>query len=146
MKETFALARFFMILGSLAPFYILLAIKGSCRISELHLWFICVALAIVPNLCIWARIRIAKRRIDKVNATVISYSDNREHLLVYLFTVLVPLYQSDYGTYRELASVGLVFLFVVFLFVHLNLHYMNFLFAIFGYRIFGMVQNPGKLD
>ncbi|MCK5245144.1 MAG: hypothetical protein KAJ90_07730, partial [Desulfobacterales bacterium] len=61
---------------------------------------------------------------------------HRNHLLVYLFAILLPFYTADLGTYRDLAAALAAVGFIVFLFWHLNLHYMNLLFAVFGYRVF----------
>ena len=84
----------------------------------------------------YLRISSSKKRDDKVTFQVKSVSDNKEHLLVYLFTVLVPLYQAGFDSNREIGLIIAVFCFVVFLFLHLNLHYMNFIFALFGYKIY----------
>jgi hypothetical protein len=62
--------------------------------------------------------------------------DHRDHLLVYLFAILLPFYAADLGTYRDLAAALAALGFIVFLFWHLNLHYMNLLFAVFSYRVF----------
>jgi hypothetical protein len=62
--------------------------------------------------------------------------DHREYLLVYLFAMLIPLYDVNLGSARDVAAAVLALAFIVFLFWHLNLHYMNILFALRGYRVF----------
>lgn len=72
--------------------------------------------------------------------------DHRNHLLVYLFAMLLPFYATDLNTWRDLGAVLAALGFIVFLFWHLNLHYMNILFALFGYRVFTLYpqadENP----
>jgi len=65
-----------------------------------------------------------------------SAEDHRDHLLVYLFAMLLPFYPVDLTNARDIAAVVIALAFVVFLFWHLNLHYMNLLFALLGYRVF----------
>lgn len=65
-----------------------------------------------------------------------SAEDHRDHLLVYLFAMLLPFYPIDTGTWRDFAALLSALSFVVFLFWHLNLHYMNLIFAIGGYHVF----------
>jgi hypothetical protein len=65
-----------------------------------------------------------------------SAEDHRDHLLVYLFAMLLPFYAVDLATWRDIAAVLVALGFIIFLFWHLNLHYMNILFAVFGYRVF----------
>lgn len=62
--------------------------------------------------------------------------DHRDHLLVYLFAMLLPFYATDLSTWRDLGAVLAALGFIVFLFWHLNLHYMNIIFAALGYRVF----------
>lgn len=135
MKETFKIARLFMVLGSLTPFFLLLGIKGSKIIPSSVLWFICIGMIFIPNFILWVRILVAKKQKDKKIWTIESYTDNRDHLLVYLFTVLIPLYQSDLDSFNSLLSLLVVFFLIIFLFMHMNMHYINILFALFGFRI-----------
>lgn len=62
--------------------------------------------------------------------------DHRDHLLVYLFAILLPFYAVDLRTWRDVGAFGTALAFIIFLFWHLNLHYMNLIFAAFGYRVF----------
>lgn len=124
-----------MVIGSLTPFFLLLGIKGSNIIPNTVLWSICIGMIVLPNFILWIRILVAKKQNDKKTWTIESYTDNRDHLLVYLFTVLIPLYQSDLDSFNSLLSLLVVFLLIIFLFIHMNMHYINFLFALFGFRI-----------
>lgn len=136
MKESLGFTRLMMVIGSLSPFFLLSAIKGSKIIDDLTLLGICSLLIIIPNLLLYLRIVRARKADDTRTFTVKNSSDNREHLLVYLFAVLVPLYQASLDTWRDVGLILVVLSFVVFLFMHLNLHYMNFVFALKGYKIY----------
>src|SRR5690606_8129465 len=73
---------------------------------------------------------------EKRELVVGKAEDHRDHLLVYLFSMLLPMYAADLSSVRNFASSILALLFISFLFWHLNLHYMNLLFAVKGYRVF----------
>jgi hypothetical protein len=62
--------------------------------------------------------------------------DHRDHMLVYLFSMLLPFYAVDLGTWRDFAGYLAALGFIFFLFWYLDLYYLNLLFAIFGYHIF----------
>jgi hypothetical protein len=91
---------------------------------------------VIPNLVLWLRIRAARKHRVRRELVVGSAEDHRDHLLVYLFAMLLPFYPIDTGTWRDFAALIAALVFVIFLFWHLNLHYMNIIFAIGGYRIF----------
>lgn len=90
----------------------------------------------LPNAFLWLRIKTAKKLKETREIQVGYAEDHREHLLVYLFTMLLPLYAADLGTWRDLGAAFAALGFIVFLFWHLNLHYINLVFAIAGYRVF----------
>lgn len=129
-------ARLLMVLSSISPLFILWAIRGNSLVPDR--WFIgfCMVLVVVPNVILWLRIRIARKRADKRELTVGAADDHRDHILVYLFAMLLPLYSEDLGTLRDLSATLGALAFIVFLFWHLNLHYMNLVFAACGLRVF----------
>jgi len=96
----------------------------------------CLALVIAPNCVLLWRWSTARRRNDHRIIIVASARDQSDHLLVYLFAMLLPLYSVNLGNYRELYAVAAAFAFIVFLFWHMNLHYMNIVFAALGYRVY----------
>lgn len=134
--EGLAIARFLMVLGSFSPLFILWAIRGSVLAPDAYLIGFCTAMIAIPNVFLWARIHTARRQRDTRELTVGKAEDHRDHILVYLFAMLLPLYALDPGTWRYVASVFAALAFIVFLFWRLNLHYMNLFFAIRGYRVF----------
>jgi hypothetical protein len=93
-------------------------------------------MVVVPNAFLWLRIRTARKQKDQRDITVGAADDHRDHILVYLFAMLLPFYSEDLGSWRDLGATVAALAFIVFLFWHLNLHYMNLLFAALGYRVF----------
>jgi hypothetical protein len=130
------IARLLMVVGSLAPLFVLWAIRGASPIPDCYWIGACLTLAIVPNLVLVWRWQTAKRRNDHRVIVIATARDQSEHLLLYLFAMLLPLYTANLANERELLSVAAAFVFIVFLFWHMNLHYMNIVFAIRGYRVY----------
>ena len=134
------IARLLMVIGSLAPLFVLWAIRGDPEIPNCYWIGGCLGLAIIPNLVLMWRWRIAQRRNDHRVIVVTSARDQSEHLLVYLFAMLLPLYTANLANVRELSSAITAFVFIVFLFWHMDLHYMNITFAVLGYRVYTIVM------
>ena len=134
------IARLLMVIGSLAPLFVLWAIRGDPEIPDSYWVGGCLGLAIIPNLVLMWRWRIARRRNDHRVIIVTTARDQSEHLLVYLFAMLLPLYTANLANVRELSSAIAAFVFIVFLFWHMNLHYMNVAFAVLGYRVYTIVM------
>ena len=131
------IARFLMVMGSLSPLFVLWAIRGTHEVIRDDDWIaFCLLGAILPNLVLFVRWRIAWRRNDHRVILVRSAKDQAEHLLVYLFAMLIPLFGVDLEGARDIAAAIVAFIFVVFVFWHMNLHYMNILFALLGYHVF----------
>jgi hypothetical protein len=137
------IARVLMVVSTLAPLFLLWAIRGAPPIPDRYWVSACLAFAIIPNLALWWRWRVAKRRNDHRVIVVASARDQSEHLLAYLFAMLLPLYTVNLTDTRELYAVAAAFIFIVFLFWHMNLHYMNIIFAAFNYRLY-TVEMTGR--
>lgn len=135
-SEGLKTARLLMVLSSISPLFILWAIRGNRLVPDLYFVSLCALFVLVPNLFLWLRIRTAKKLRETSQIDIGSAEDHRDHLLVYLFSMLLPFYTEDIGTWRNLAAVFVALSFIVFLFFHLNLHYMNLIFAARGYRVF----------
>lgn len=135
-SEGLKTARLLMVLSSISPLFILWAIRGNSLIPDHYFIGFCALMVLLPNAFLWLRIRTAKRNKDQREITVGIADDHRDHILVYLFAMLLPFYSEDLGTFRDLAATLTALAFIVFLFWHLNLHYMNLLFAMLGYRVF----------
>ena len=137
-REGLKAARLLMVLSSFTPLFVLWAIRGNKLIPD-HLFIaLCAVMIVLPNAFLWLRIRTAKKQQDKREISVGEANDHRDHILVYLFAMLLPFYSEDLGTWRNLGSVLVALGFIVFLFWHLNLHYMNLVFAVFRYRVFAV--------
>jgi hypothetical protein len=142
--EGLKIARLMMVLSSISPLFVLWAIRGSRLLPDCYLISFCAVMVVLPNLFLWLRIMTARKLHVTRELMVGSAEDHRDHLLVYLFAMLLPFYPIDTGTWRDLAALIAALGFVVFLFWHLNLHYMNLMFAIRGYRVFTI--SPPKDD
>jgi hypothetical protein len=129
-------ARLLMVLSSISPLFILWAIRGNSFISDHYFIGFCILMVLLPNAFLWLRIRTAKQNNDRRELTVGIAEDHRDHILVYLFAMLLPFYSEDLGTLRDLAATFTALAFIVFLFWHLNLHYMNLVLAALDYRVF----------
>jgi hypothetical protein len=137
-------ARLLMVLSSISPLFVIWAIRGSSLIPDLYFLFFCSLMVIVPYVFLWWRIRTAKKLEEKRELTVGTAEDHRDHILVYLFAILLSFYAADLSTWRDLAAALVAIGFIVFLFWHLNLHYMNMLFAAKGYRVFTIYAPTDK--
>jgi hypothetical protein len=135
-REGLKAARLLMVLSSISPLFILWAIRGNSLIPDRYFIAFCALMVLVPNAFLWLRMRTAKKQADKRELTVGTADDHRDHILVYLFAMLLPFYSEDLGSWRYLGASFAALAFIVFLFWHLNLHYMNLLFAALGYRVF----------
>jgi len=125
-----------MVLSSVSPLFILWAIRGTTLISGQWFTAICAFMVVGPNAFLWLRIRTAKAQSDRREIVVGTSDDHRDHILVYLFAMLLPFYSEDIGTWRDFSATIGALAFIVFLFWHLNLHYMNLWFALRGFRVF----------
>src|SRR4051794_6712330 len=85
-------ARLLMVVSSLAPLFLLWAIRGAESVSDAYWIASCLSLAIIPNLVLFWRWRVARRRNDRRVIIVSQARDQSEHLLIYLFAMLLPLY------------------------------------------------------
>jgi hypothetical protein len=134
--ESLKFARLLMVLSSVSPLFILWAVRGNQLIPDRYFLPLCGAVVVVPYVFLGLRIRAAKKMHERRELAVGSAEDHRDHLLVYLFAMLLPFYAPDLGSWRALGAALAALAFIVFLFWHLNLHYMNLLFAVLGYRVF----------
>jgi len=133
-----------MVLSSISPLFLLWAIRGSKLVPDRYFVGFCLLMVVGPNAFLWLRIRTAMRLSERRELVVGFAEDHREHLLVYLFAMLLPFYPLDTGAWRDLAALLAALGFVVFLFWHLNLHYMNLAFAVLGYRVFTLSPPAGQ--
>jgi hypothetical protein len=135
-REGLKAARLLMVLSSISPLFILWAIRGNSLIPDRYFIGFCALMVVVPNVFLCLRIWTARKQADKRELTVGTADDHRDHILVYLFAMLLPFYSENLGSWRYLGASFAALAFIVFLFWHLNLHYMNLLFAALGYRVF----------
>lgn len=129
-------ARLIMVLSSISPLFILWAIRGENLIPNGYFLAFCGAMVVLPNLYLFFKLRSARNLNERREITIGKAEDHRDHLLVYLFALLLPFYTANLNTWRDFSATLVAICIIVFLFWSLNLHYMNLLFAVFGYRVF----------
>ena len=123
-----------MVLSSLAPLFVLMAIRGSGA----YFIAVCLLLAVLPSVCLWWRVQMTRKDNDVRVLKTGNTEDRRSDVLVYLFAILLPFYREDIGTCWDLFAMCLALGLIVFLFWRLNLHYMNLIFAVLGYQLFAV--------
>lgn len=136
--------RLLMVLSSISPLFILWAIRGNPLIPDPYFIGFCATMVILPYGILGLRVRTARNLRETREIAVGSAEDHRDHLVVYLFAMLLPFYEADSDTCREFVAMLAALSFVIFLFWHLNLHYVNLIFAVLGYRVFTVY--PPKED
>lgn len=134
--EGLKIARLLMVLSSISPLFVLWAIRGNSPIPDPYFIAFCLLMVVGPNAFLWMRIKTSKRLKEQREIVVGTAEDHRDHLLVYLFAMLLPFYAADLDLWRDFAAALAALGFIIFLFWHLNLHYMNVWFARKGYRVF----------
>jgi hypothetical protein len=142
-KEGLQVTRLIMVISSMAPLFVLWALRGSPMVNDAYFLPLCTAFAVLPTLWLCRRVQIAKGNNEVKVILVGQADDHRNHILVYLFALLLPFYTVNLGGAREFAATVLALAFVIFLFWHLNMHYMNLVFAMRGYRVF-TITPPGS--
>lgn len=135
-QERLGFARLFMVLSSISPLFIIWAIRGTSVIPDEYFISFCAFMVAIPNGFLALRLITARKLRETRELTIGRAEDHREHLLVYLFAMLLPFYAADISSWREFSAAIGALIFIVFLFWHLNLHYMNIVYALFGYRVF----------
>jgi hypothetical protein len=144
IKESLPVTRLLMVLSGMAPMFLIWAVRGSPSVKDRYFVAACLAFAILPTLVVFLRIRAAKKTNDCQTKVIGEAEDHRDHILVYLFAMLLPFYTANLASGREFASTVVALVFIVFLFWHMNLHYMNLVFAFWGYRVFTVLPEPGN--
>lgn len=135
-KEALQFLRLIMVLSSMAPLFVLWAVRGSGPVPDKYFVPSCLFFAVVPTFILWWRLKTARRINDCQTKIIVHADDHRDHILVYLFAMLLPFYTVNLANGREFSATVLALIFILFLFWHLNMHYMNILFALWGYRVF----------
>ena len=137
--------RFILVLASMSPLFILLAIRGIGIIPFEYYFPGFMFLAIAPNAYMAFRLWQAKKLNDRKIVQIDGYSDRREQLLTFVFAMLMPLFQSGVTTEADLYAALCAFLFVIYIFGNMELYYVNFWIAVCGYRIVEIqASGPGS--
>ena len=140
--------RLLMVLSSVSPIFILLAIRGSDFIPGYSFEIVCILLVGFANGALAIRIIKSKQKEGPKSRRVGKTENHSYHVIMYLLAVLLPFYRQDLDMLRELFTVMAALALIVLLFWRFNLHYMNLYFAIRGYHVFTVYppENPGPYD
>jgi hypothetical protein len=126
-REGLGWLRLIMVLASLSPLFVLWAIRGTCQPSSnscacqipsmacqvpKETCFLpnrcfrigCGFLIVMPNLLLLWRLRTAKIHRDTREISIGKSEDHRDHLLVYLFAMLLPFYTSNLNSWNEFSA------------------------------------------
>jgi len=144
-KEGLTLARLLMVLASFSPLFLLWAIRGTTLFNKYVFVAICGLLIVVPNAFLLWRIGKAQSNSDVKTISVAFAEDHREHVIVYLFAILFPVYSLSLDTFSNFLSAVVALTIILALFWCLNLHYINIFFSFFGYNLFTLVP-PQRND
>ncbi len=136
--------RFFMVLSSISPLFLLWAIRGVEPIPDKFFIPVCIGIILVSHFVIWLRFHFAKKQNDKHPFIIGRTEDNRHHVLVYLLGILLPFYRGEIITFRDVFATFAALTIVIFIFVSLNLHYINIGFILLRYRIFAIYSSEQR--
>ena len=128
--------QFILVWSSLSPVFILWAIRGTKAVDPRFFLGACLVLFLAPTLVLWAFWARAVAKDTVRDIKVVKAEDPKDHVLTYLFAMLIPLFQSNLDDLRQLAVAVVAFAMIMFLFWHMKLHYMHFVFAVLQYNIF----------
>jgi len=135
--------RFLMLISSLAPVFILLAIKGSNFTNEnwnkcfFYTLIVIVFLSFAPLIL---RYFLAKDEIvnKRVTGDIIPCSQEYSG---YILSIALPLCQNSVANLRELSFLVSLLVFIFMIFYMFNLYYLNILFYMLGYRLYKVIPS-----
>jgi hypothetical protein len=146
VNEGLGFVRLILVWSSLSPVFLLWSIRGIDAVDD-AVWIpACLTLFVLPTAILYLIFRRARKSENVKTIDVVSARDQREHLLTYLFAMLIPLFDVNLGGVRDIFAVSFALAFVMFLFWHMRLHYMNLIFAIWGYRIYTVEAKIGTKE
>ncbi len=146
VNEGLGFVRLVLVWSSLSPVFLLWSIRGVDAVDD-AVWIpTCLVLFVLPTAILYWVFSRARKSENVKTIDVVSARDQREHLLTYLFAMLIPLFDVNLGGVRDIVAVAFALAFVMFLFWHMRLHYMNLIFAIWGYRIYTVEAKIGTKE
>ncbi len=133
--------RFLLLLSSISPVFILLAIKGSNFSDEnMNKYFIValfclICVSIIPMVVCYIKLKNEKEK------TILKSIQNKIELCsgeysAYIISIALPLCQNDLTNVHQLCFLIAMFIFIVFLFYVFNLYYLNIFFYLFNYKLY----------
>ena len=144
VREGLGFLRFILVWSSLSPVFLLWSIRGVDAVPDRFWVPACLTLFVLPTAVIYLFFRRAKNSDNVKTIDIVESCDQREHLLTYLFAMLIPLFDVNLGGVRDILAVAFALALVMFLFWYMRLHYMNLIFAVWGYRIYTVEAKGGS--
>lgn len=129
-----------MLIGSMLPLFILLAIKGSnFRTLEYNYYFSNTFwwLAGLPYLLYAFRLLflpregVIQRKVEDRSCIL----DCRDKYSSYILSIVLPICQSELNDYSDFKLFISILFFIIIVFYCFNLYYLNIVFYFFGYKL-----------
>lgn len=146
VSEGLGFVRLVLVWSSLSPVFLLWSIRGVDAVDDAVWISTCLVLFVLPTAILYWVFSRARKSENVKTIDVVSARAQREHLLTYLFAMLIPMFDVNLGGVRDIVAVAFALAFVMFLFWHMRLHYMNLIFAIWGYRIYTVEAKIGTKE
>jgi hypothetical protein len=142
VEDKLGFVRLMMVLSSLSPLFALWGVRGLPLLRDRYFLPICACIIVLPNAILLYRVYRAAQSKDTQVRVIGPWEDHKDHLFVYLFAVVLPIYPVSLSSGREVAASILMIILVVFLFWKLGLHYVNIWFALLGFQLFSINAPP----
>ena len=148
IAEGFVGLRLALVLWSLSPVFVVWAIRGDDLLPGTLRISVAAATCVIPAIWLCYRLHQAKQTglsgsVDEL--IVRRLTDRREHLLSYLFPILLSLWAASFDTWREFAAFVTVLFLSGIAFWHLQLTYVNCWFALVGLRAVEVSRETGTM-
>ena len=131
--------RLLLVVSSLAPVFVLLAIRGQSPIPEKYHLLIMLTLAVAPSFVLIIRIRTAARHMEARNIKIGTSNSQRSNIVSYLLAVLLPFVGVSSAEWRNFAASIATVAFIILVLWLMKFHYLNILFELLNRRTFEIV-------
>jgi hypothetical protein len=138
------LLRFLLAWSALSPAFIIWAIRGTTLVDN-YLWILfCIELFIFPNTLLLLFLWKQSRKKDSKTITPNRIDNKKELVIAYLIAILLPFYQANITSWRELGGSIFALIIIVYLFWQTNLIHLNILFSIINCNILLLTGDDGR--
>lgn len=137
------LLRLLLAWSAISPAFIIWAIRGTSLVDD-YLWILCcIELFVIPNFLLLIFLWKQKQKADFKTITPNQMDNKNELVIAYLFAILLPFYQTNITSWRELAGSMFALVLIIYLFWQTNLIYLNIIFSIINCNILLLTGNDG---